>query len=506
MSKFGKVVLVGAGPGDLDLLTLKGKEYISQADCIVYDRLLNKKMLALAKPDCEMIFVGKENHHHTMPQDKINELLFEKAKTCKLVVRLKGGDPYVFGRGGEEALYLKERGVDEIVSVAGVSSSIAALADAGIPITHRGLSKGFQVITAHSRKDEPTNIDFSQLQDEDVTLVFLMGLSHVGEIARGLMEAGRRADTKAAVVSNGTTNHQRKVVGTLSNIESLVLEAGLESPSIIVVGNVVELSDQLDFFEKRPLFGKKYFLPEIKSFNYKLETGVTEVALNDLEDKLWKLGAEVVTVATGQIQPVQVDLSFIEKASPEDYIVFTSGNGVRSFFWNLFEKLGKDIRAISQFKFAVVGEKTAAILKDFGIIADLIPEKQTGAQLAALLNEKVPEGGPIYWLCGSAQASDFENVLSKDLALNKLICYENVQADIVPSEELIDEIRKCDGVIFTSGSNVKAVLNTKVDLTEKVFSIGPSCSDVLREGGVEQITEARESSYKGLLELLLNDN
>ena len=199
MSELKKVVLVGAGPGEWGLLTLKGAEYLKQADCVIYDRLLNKKFLEMTPEGCEKIFVGKENHNHTMKQDKINELLYEKSKEYNLVVRLKGGDSYVFGRGGEEALYLLERDVNvEIVS--GVTSPIAALSAAGIPITHRGLAKGFQVITAHSRKDEPADIDYSQLLDDTVTLVFLMGLSHVAEIAKGLINAGRSLDTPAAVI------------------------------------------------------------------------------------------------------------------------------------------------------------------------------------------------------------------------------------------------------------------------------------------------------------------
>lgn len=499
MSTNRKVALIGAGPGDLDLLTLKGKEYLRKADCIIYDRLCNKKMLELASSKCEMIFVGKANHHHTLPQDKINELLFEKSKEYDFVVRLKGGDPYVFGRGGEEALYLKERGV-LVEIVPGVSSSIAALADAGIPITHRGLAKGFQVITAHSRKDEPTNIDFTQLMDEDVTLVFLMGLAHVGEIARGLINAGRAADTKVAVVSNGTTNHQRKVVGTLSNIDSLVNEAGLESPSIIVVGKVVGLADDLDFFEKRPFFGKRFFLPKIQSFNYKLETGITEILYNELEERLEKDGAEVVTVVTGKIKPVECDLGFLELATTGDYIVFTSGNGVRSFFWNLFEKQGRDIRAVSNFRFAVVGEKTAAILREFGIVADLIPEKQTGAELAELLKKNVSEGVAINWLCGKVQSPEFEKTLGDDYLLNKIICYENVQNELTISDELKGDIRKCDGAIFTSGSNAKAVEGLK--LPDRVYSIGPSCTAVLKGQGVNEVTEAVDASYDGIINIL----
>ncbi len=502
MNKYGKVVLVGAGPGDLDLLTLKGKEYLSQADCVVYDRLLNNKMLGLCKSNSEMIFVGKENHNHTMAQDKINELLYEKAKEHKLVVRLKGGDPYVFGRGGEEALYLKERNID-VETVPGVSSSIAALADAGIPITHRGLSKGFQVITAHSKKDEPTNIDFSLLTDEDVTLVFLMGLAHVGQIAKGLIEAGRDSHTNAAVVSSGTTNHQKKVVGTLENIEDLVSKAKLTSPAIIVVGKVVGLADELNFFEKRPLFGKTFFLPQIESFNYSLEKGVTETYGNELEDRLWKSGAEVISVVTGRVRPIECDLGFLNHVKQGDLVVFTSGNGVRSFFWNLFEIQKKDVRAIVGLKFAVVGEKTKAVLKSFGVNADIVPKVQTGLALAEALKDSLSEHTNIFWLCGSIHYADFENVLGKNYSLKKIVCYENNPAEYEISDEICSKILKCDGAIFTSASNAQSVITKGVELPENIYSIGPSCSGVLKKHGVAQVVEAKSASYEGLFDLLV---
>ena len=502
MAKPGKVVLVGAGPGDLDLLTLKGKEYIKQADCIVYDRLLNKRMLELAKSDCEQIFVGKENHHHTVPQDRINEILYEKALEKKLVVRLKGGDSYVFGRGGEEALYLKERDISVEV-VPGISSSIAALCAAGIPITHRGLAKGFQVITAHSKKDALADIDYSTLLDDTVTLVFLMGLAHVGEIARGLIDAGRDAKTPAAVISNGTTVRQKKVVGNLTNIEELVKSAGLESPAIIVVGNVVTLADELAFFESRPLFGKKYFLPKILGFNYNLTKGVYEESLNELEMKLEEKGADVFAPATGKILPKETDLAFLEEVLADDYIVFTSGNGVKSFFWNLFEVNGLDLRAIPKVKFAVVGKKTAEVLKSFGIKADLIPKKQTGAALAELLNNSAAKSN-VYWFCGKEQAPDFEKLLSPEFRLTKLISYENKHLDVALSDEQKQWIAACDGVILTSGSNAEAVKKSLDVYPTNIFSIGPTCTGTLKDAGVDNVSEATKNSYDGLMEMIIS--
>ena len=352
----GKVVLVGAGPGDTGLLTLKGEKYIKQADCLVYDRLSSPEFLSMAKAGCELIYVGKENHKHVMKQDAINELLYEKSKYHELVVRLKGGDPYVFGRGGEEALYLADRNV-EVEVVPGVSSSVAALAAAGIPITHRGIAKGFQVITAHSRKDEEADIDYSLLTDETITCVFLMGLAHVKSIAAELMKAGRRSDTPAAVISNGTLAAQRKCIGTLADIGEKIEEAKLTSPAIIVVGDVISLNDRLDFFEKRPLFGRKITVPYIKT--------------NELIAKLQQLGADVTPVKTGIIKPVIIP-EFVDKVRSADWIVFTSKNGVRSFFYNL-DLAGADIRLIASARFAVVGKATEKELAKHHIKADIIP-------------------------------------------------------------------------------------------------------------------------------------
>ena len=341
----GKVVLVGAGPGDTGLLTLKGEKYIKQADCLVYDRLSSPQLLSMAKAGCELIYVGKENHKHVMKQDAINELLYEKSKCHELVVRLKGGDPYVFGRGGEEALYLVERNVDVEV-VPGVSSSVAALAAAGIPITHRGIAKGFQVITAHSRKDEEADIDYSLLTDETITCVFLMGLAHVKSIAAGLIKAGRRADTPAAVISNGTLAAQRKCIGTLADIGGKIEKAKLTSPAIIVVGDVVSLNDRLDFFEKRPLFGRKITVPYIEAMPEKMEAeddgrkfenskalknSNNNIKTNELIAKLQQLGADVTPVKTGIIKPIIIP-DFINKIKSADWILFTSKNGVKSFF------------------------------------------------------------------------------------------------------------------------------------------------------------------------------
>lgn len=491
----GKVVLVGAGPGDTGLLTLKGEKYIKQADCLVYDRLSSPQLLSMAKAGCELIYVGKENHKHVMKQDAINELLYEKSKCHELVVRLKGGDPYVFGRGGEEALYLVERNVDVEV-VPGVSSSVAALAAAGIPITHRGIAKGFQVITAHSRKDEEADIDYSLLTDETITCVFLMGLAHVKSIAAGLIKAGRRADTPAAVISNGTLAAQRKCIGTLADIGEKIEKAKLTSPAIIVVGDVVSLNDRLDFFEKRPLFGRKITVPYIE----------TMAGTNELISKLQQLGADVTPVKTGIIKPIIIP-DFINKIKSADWILFTSKNGVKSFFYNL-DLAGADIRLIANARFAVVGKATEKELAKHHIKADLIPAKQTGKGLAEEVkfymqdDYKLSNKKSKVCIFSAKEASpDLEAGLKGICELEKIDAYVNEQADESISESIGNSISEA---VFTSASNVDRFFDMLPENTcvETAYSIGEKTTAALEQYNVREIVQADDSSYEALVDTI----
>lgn len=498
----GKVVLVGAGPGDTGLLTLKGEKYIKQADCLVYDRLSSPEFLSMAKAGCELIYVGKENHKHVMKQNAINELLYEKSKYHELVVRLKGGDPYVFGRGGEEALYLVDRNV-EVEVVPGVSSSVAALAAAGIPITHRGIAKGFQVITAHSRRDEEADIDYSLLTDETITCVFLMGLAHVKSIATGLMKAGRRADTPAAVISNGTLAAQRKCIGTLADIGEKIEEAKLTSPAIIVVGDVVSLNDRLDFFEKRPLFGRKITVPYIKT--------------NELIAKLQQLGADVTPVKTGIINPIIIP-EFADKVRSADWIVFTSKNGVRSFFYNL-DLAGADIRLIANARFAVVGKATEKELAKHHINADIIPAEQTGKGLADAMKLCMPyvygesdedtfdlsNGNISDKMCkvcifSAKEASpDLEAGLKEICELEKIDAYVNEQAYESIPESIGNMVSEA---VFTSASNVERFFHMLPEnaYVETAYSIGEKTTAVLEQHNVREIVQADDSSYEALVD------
>ena len=516
----GKVVLVGAGPGDTGLLTLKGEKYIKQADCLVYDRLSSPQLLSMAKAGCELIYVGKENHKHVMKQDAINELLYEKSKCHELVVRLKGGDPYVFGRGGEEALYLVERNVDVEV-VPGVSSSVAALAAAGIPITHRGIAKGFQVITAHSRKDEEADIDYSLLTDETITCVFLMGLAHVKSIAAGLIKAGRRADTPAAVISNGTLAAQRKCIGTLADIGEKIEKAKLTSPAIIVVGDVVSLNDRLDFFEKRPLFGRKITVPYIEAMPEKMEAeddgrkfenskalknSNNNIKTNELIAKLQQLGADVTPVKTGIIKPIIIP-DFINKIKSADWILFTSKNGVKSFFYNL-DLAGADIRLIANARFAVVGKATEKELAKHHIKADLIPAEQTGKGLAGELSSHMSDNDDddeikVCIFSAKEASPDLEAGLKGICELEKIDAYVNEQADESISESIGNSISEA---VFTSASNVDRFFDMLSENTyvETAYSIGEKTTAALEQHNVREILQADDSSYEALVDKISN--
>ena len=489
----GKVILVGAGAGDSGLLTIKGKKYLEEADCIIYDRLASPELLGMAKHGCECIYVGKENHRHIMKQDAINELLYKKSREYNLVVRLKGGDPYVFGRGGEEALYLQKRQTDVEV-IPGVSSVVAALADAGIPITHRGIAKGFQVITAHSKKDEEADIDYTLLTDESMTCVFLMGLAHVEHIAEELIKAGRRPDTPAAVISNGTLATQKKCIGTLENIGYKVKCAKLESPAIIVVGNVVLLNEQLDFFEKRPLFGRKITVPYIEAMG---EQRYSNKLITDLQ----QLGAEVDSIRVGKIVPNQI-LNFEKEISSTDWILFTSRNGVRTFFYNM-KSNDTDIRCLAGVRFGVVGKATELELKNYQINADLISDEQTGAGLAKALKNQIGAHTKVCIFSAKEASEELEMELQKVCHVKKTDAYENVivseQNQITKSED-----RVIPEAVFTSASNVERFFQLQSENTrvECAYSIGKKTTEALKKKNISTICEAEESTYDSVISLI----
>ena len=377
VEKTGKVYLVGAGPGDPGLLTLKAKACLSRADVIIYDNLANRIFLKYADSDAELIYVGKKGGHHTMRQKDINSLIVDRARNGHFVVRLKGGDPFIFGRGGEEALELIEAGIDfEIVP--GITSAIAVPAYAGIPLTHRNYTSTVAFITGHEDpQKEKSDIAWDKLATGAGTLVFLMGVANLPRIVEKLMEHGRAPDTPVAVIRSGTVPEQKTIKGTLKDIVRLSRESGMSPPAIIVVGDVIHLREKLNWFERRPLFEKRIVV-----------TRAREQASGFLSE-LSELGAECIEFPTIEVVPPEnwdaLDHA-IKTIDRFNWLLFTSVNGVHYFLKRL-ETLGKDVRDLKGINIGTIGPKTAEIWRALGIKPDLIPEEYRAESLVESFKE-----------------------------------------------------------------------------------------------------------------------
>ena len=362
----GKVYLVGAGPGDIGLFTVKGLRCLREADVVVYDFHLNAQVLNYINHEAEFIYAGKRGGHHTMTQDEINDVIAQKALEGKVVTRLKGGDPFIFGRGGEEAQRLYKEGITFEV-VPAVSSSVAAPAYAGIPLTHRKVSSTFAVIPGYEDMTKgSSSIDWSKLATGVGTLVFLMAIKNIAELTQKLIENGRPADTPVAVVRWGTRAEQQTLVSTLENVAKEVKERDIRPPAVMVVGEVVNLREELNWYELKPMFGQRIMV-----------TREDIVPYFKLED----MGAEVVSFPTIKIVPptdwdgLDASINAIADGSKmPDWMVFTSANGVKYFFERLFE-LGHDVRELKGVKVCAVGSKTAKVIEERGIRVDMIPKK-----------------------------------------------------------------------------------------------------------------------------------
>ncbi len=360
--KKGKVYLIGAGPGDIGLLTVKGMKCLQKAEVVVYDFHLNAQILNYINHDAEFIYAGKRGGHHAMTQDEINQALADRAKEGKIVCRLKGGDPFVFGRGGEEAEVLVKEGI-EFELIPGVSSSIAAPAYAGIPLTHRKYSSSFAVITGNEDITKPeSSIDWSNFANGFDTLVFLMGVKNIDAITSKLIEHGKSPDAPAAVVRWGTRPDQKTVVSTLKDIAGLVTEENIRPPAVMVIGDVVKLRDTLKWYEKKPLFGHRIL--------------ITRQYTNDYEP-LEDLGAEIFEFPTIEIAPPEsyreLDES-IDKIETYNWIIFTSANGFKYFMQRLIDK-NRDIRDLKGIKISAVGSTTAEKIQEYGLKVDMVPEE-----------------------------------------------------------------------------------------------------------------------------------
>ena len=492
-----RVFLVGAGPGDPGLLTLKGRRAIEEADVLVYDRLVSPRLLAFAKPGCELVYVGKDPLKHTLPQDKINELLVEKALGGNMVVRLKGGDPFVFGRGGEEAEVLRAHGI-EFDIVPGVTSAIAAPAYAGIPVTHRNAASSFTVITGHEHagKDE-SSIPWEQVAKLRGTLVFLMGMDNLPHIVGNLVKHGMDPETPTAVVRYGTWAMQRTASGTLASIEEQVLAQGIENPAVIVVGQVVALREQLQWAELKPLFGRTIVVTRARN------------QASALTAELERLGARVLECPVIETAPPTDPCALREAVlgvGAYRWVVFTSANGVEAFFAQV-DELGLDARCLSGAQVAVIGTGTQASLASHGIKQVLVPQEYCAEGLVELLADKVqPEDRVLI-----ARAQDARDVLPRMLSqrgaqVSDVAAYSTRLVDGC-REQLVAalEADEVDAITFTSSSTVRnllACLEGRTSLLKDValFSIGPVTSATLREAGLEPQGQASEYTIPGVVE------
>ncbi len=486
-----KVILVGAGPGGRDLLTLRGAEVLRQAEVVVYDRLVSQDILDLIPQDAERVDVGKENHNHRVPQECINEILVELAQTGKQVVRLKGGDCYLFGRGGEECEYLVEHGVDFEV-IPGVTSALAAPAYAGIPVTHRDYCSSVHIITGHARAGKELEIDFEALVRTKGTLVFLMGLSALPQIMQGLLHAGMNEYMPAAVISNGARGNQKKVVATIGTLEAEVQAAGIKSPAVIVVGKVCELSQSLDWFTPLPLHGKTIAVTRPKE------------RMGRLSGKLRALGADVLECPC--IETVLLENGALLRytlSESWDWVVLTSPAGVSAMVQGL-EQAGLDLRALYGMQFAVIGTGTAQALAQYGIKADLIPEVYDGAHLAETLIETVQPEEKVLILRAAQGAPELTEALREaEIVFADVPTYEILhRTDRAPLLQEAMEAGTLDIVTFTSASTVRAFMEAvdNVDCTKfTALCIGEQTANQARAYGM-QVCVAENATIDSMIE------
>ncbi len=376
--KIGKVYLIGSGPGDPGLMTVRGAQLLSKADVVLYDHLANEVLLHYAPSRCQKIFVGKKGGTVRLSQEEIEKRMIREAQKGKTIVRLKGGDPFIFGRGGEEAYELSKGGISFEV-VPGVTSAGSVPAYAGIPLTHRDFTADLAIITGHESPGSLSQVHWNAVAQMG-TVVILMGLANLRENVRRLIEHGKSPQTPSAAISWGTLPQQKTVSGTLEELPDLVEQAKLEAPVVVIIGSVVNLRDQLNWFEKKPLFGKKVLITR------------SSLQVDPFRVELELAGASVVEIPTISILPpvrfAPLDRA-IRKIQNYDWIIFTSVNAV-SFFWQRFEKIHRDVRALSPIRIAAIGLSTAGELKKHGLSADLIPRRyQASSLIAALRREKI---------------------------------------------------------------------------------------------------------------------
>jgi uroporphyrinogen III methyltransferase/synthase len=502
MEKTGRVYLVGAGPGDPGLITWKGLKLLQTCDAVIYDRLVSDRLLDYVREDCELIHVGKTVGSHGLQQEEINRIIIDKAHTCESVVRLKGGDPFVFGRGGEEVLALQEQGIPYEV-IPGVTSAIAAATYSGIPITHRGSSQSFTVVTGHTAEEENAIPgELKQLAGTKGTLVILMGIGNLDRIREELLAAGKAPDTPAAVISEATMPSQREVHGTLGDIGRKVKEAKIKAPAVIILGEVAGLDMRATI--RKPLSGVRVGITGTASLRHRLA------------EQLEALGAGVKTISALKLVESE-DLSGLDTAlqALESYrwLIFTSANAVEVFFRRLAQ-LDIDHRSLSHIRYGVVGSATKEALRRYGYRADLMPERYTVAELAGSLCEAVKPGERL--LIPRAKQGSEELT---DLLRQKAIPYEDVKIyDVTGVSDQEGELKQLNYLTFASSSGVHAFMQaagvrpdsgaTAEVLPEsmRLVCIGEATEQALLGYGPAKVLTAEEASVRGLVECIWKDH
>lgn len=496
----GKVYLVGAGPGDYKLLTLKGLECIKKADVIVYDRLANSNYLKEAKSNCEFIYVGKASSNHTLPQEDINRVIADKAKEGKIVTRLKGGDPYVFGRGGEEGQLLKEEGIDFEV-IPGITSAIGGLCYAGIPITHRDHASSFHVVTGHLRDDDKENpeINWNALANIRGTIVFLMGVANLKKISENLIKEGKPKDTPVALISWATRYNQRVITSTLEDVYETAVRENVKPPTLIAVGSVVELRDTLNFFEKKPLFGKNIMVTRSRTQS------------SSIVEKIMDLGGNPIEIPTIKIEKIENNTELeneINNIKDYTYLVLTSKNAVEIFFDKL-EEMNLDTRALANLKVCAIGSATAKEIKSRGIIADIVPKAFVAESLFDELKDKLTKEDNIL-IPRARNARDYlVDKLSEICTVKEVHTYESV-IDTSKKDEILDILEKedLDFITFASSSTVRNFVeiigqdNLDKINSSKVISIGPITSATAEELNINVYKEAEKATIDKIVEAI----
>jgi uroporphyrinogen III methyltransferase/synthase len=496
----GKVYLIGAGPGDPGLITVKGLECIKKAEVLVYDRLSSPRLLRHAADDCELIYVGKKPDRHTLRQEEINQLLVDKALEGRIVTRLKGGDPCIFGRVGEEAELLVDNGI-EFEIVPGITSGIAVPAYAGIPVTHRDYNSSFAIVTGHEDPEKTeSSIEWDKLATATGTIAFYMGISNLPSIVSNLVKHGRAATTPVALIRWGTRPEQWTLTGTLETIVDIVEENQFTSPAIILVGEVVNLRDKLNWYEKKPLFGQRVLVTRARN------------QASELSDMIEELGGEPFEFPTIKILPpadVKPIDDALDKLSTFDWVIFTSPNGV-THFMNYLKAKRVDIRNFGKAKIACVGPKTAEILEGYGLIVDLLPAQFIAEGLLAAIEDQLQPGQKVLLPRADIARKMLPLELRKrGLEVTEIDTYET-KMDASNVEEVIELLQeqRIQMITFTSSSTAKnffeAIANAGQDVIElikgvKIVSIGEMTTKTCKELGLDVSIEAKEATLHGVI-------